>query len=572
MTPVLKVNTRMVSLQIVAHDQQGHFVPGLRDKDFQVFEEVLPKKDKRPQQIAAFQPVSVAAIAATDHGNLQMPPGVVSNLVSMHKVQVPPTVLLIDGINTPLAAQMQVHRQMVKVLGSIPADVPVSVFLLGRRLHLLQDFTTDPKLLIDASRKAFSFDSVGLVEMDPRDDPNSPSAQLEPNSLSLQPGASWVSLEDLQRFERETYASQIDIRAQATLDALRSIARYLAGYPGRKNLLWVSSSFPLQIAPDSTNGFDGMSGNQFNALQSDKDNQFNVVRDYESRMIEVTDALSDAKVAIYPMDPAGLQTWSFVQASNQPRRGMRTGAADANSMQREEQSRFSNEDSMKLLAEGTGGRVCVNNNDLSDCVKKAMDDGSSYYELSYYPDSTNWNGEFHRVVVKTSQPGVHLAYRQGYFAFPDGSEVDQKKRAEKELREAACEDLLGSTSLLIIAKTLPADRTGKAKYFMAIESKRLTFTPADGGNRNLRIQFALCTFDKKGEELQYFAEDFEQKFGEKEYASMAHGLTHVVQFTPDAGIFRLRLVVRDSVTGQMGSVEMPYLAPAPAPDTGSGNP
>jgi hypothetical protein len=175
------------------------------------------------------------------------------------------------------------------------------------------------------------------------------------------------------------------------------------------------------------------------------------------------------------------------------------------------------------------------------------------------------------VVVKTSQSGVHLAYRQGYFALPDASDAEQQKRAQKELREAACEDPLPSTSLLIIAKALPPDRAGTARYFLAIESKRLTFTVADGGKRDLRMQFAVCTFDKKGGELQYSTEDFEEKFGEKDYASLAHGFTHVVQFTSDAGVYLLRLVVRDSVTGMMGSVEMPYVAAPPGPDPGSRN-
>src|SRR2546427_12271964 len=55
----------------------------------------------------------------------------------------------------------------------------------------------------------------------------------------------------LQRFEREQYADSMDIRVKMTLDALRVIARHVSGYPGRKNLIWLSSAFPLSIPPDS---------------------------------------------------------------------------------------------------------------------------------------------------------------------------------------------------------------------------------------------------------------------------------------------------------------------------------
>src|SRR5579863_4106400 len=214
--PLLKVTTRLVTLQVLARDKQGHPVPGLTAKDFQVSEQILPKKDHRPQQITALQFVNVAAIAAADKGLIPMPAGVYTNLVSMQKKPVPPTVLLVDGLNTSYTVQMQVHRQMVKMLASIPDNVPVSVFLLDRNLHLLQDFTTDPTQLREAAKKASSLDSAGLAEVDPRDDPETVSALFE--------GEMFTPTEDLARFERETFSAQMDIRVQATLDAFRAIA------------------------------------------------------------------------------------------------------------------------------------------------------------------------------------------------------------------------------------------------------------------------------------------------------------------------------------------------------------
>jgi hypothetical protein len=250
------------------------------------------------------------------------------------------------------------------------------------------------------------------------------------------------------------------------------------------------------------------------------------------------------------------------------------------SIQREDVSRFSKQESMSLLADGTGGRICVNDNDLSDCVKKAIDDGSSYYEIAYYPDSTNWNGEFHKVVVKTSQSNVKLAYRTGYFAPADFSrakekEKDEAKLADREMRQAACSDLLTATALLVVAKAIPADQPAQAKYFLAIDPKELTFAPADGGGRNLRMDVGICTFGSKGKALQYFSDHSEQKLAEKEYASMAsHAVPHVIQFAPAPDIARVRLVVRDSGSGQMGSVDIPYTSvaaqpPAPKPDANS---
>jgi VWFA-related protein len=533
--PVIKATTRMVTVQVLVRDRSGHPVTGLGENVFQVFEQVPPKKDQRPQKIAAFQFVSVAAIAAGDKGIVAMPAGVYSNLVSMQKKPVPPTVLLVDGLNTSVAAQQQVHRQMVKMLQTIPDNVPVSVFLLDRQLHLLQDFTTDPTLLKTAAAKAFSLDAAGLADVDPSEDPEALSAQL----VDV-PGA---PMEALARFERETFAATMDIRVQATLDAFRAIARHLSGYPGRKNLLWVSSSFPIQIAPDDVNKFNGL-------------------RNYDDRTVEVTNALSDARVAVYPLDAGGLQTQSYFNASTRVR-GTPTARSMGNSIQHEDVVRFSKQESMTMLADGTGGRICVNDNDLSDCVKKSMDDGASYYELAYYPDSANWEGEFHRIVVKTTHPGVSLSYRRGYYSAAGTKETDSKdeeKLADRELKQAACVDLLTSTALLVVARSMPADKPDQARYFLAIDPKLLTFAPGASGGRVLRMNSAVCTFNKKGKALQYFSDRTEQPMTDEEFSKMtAHAVPHAIQFPAAPDVTRVRLVVRDSGSGAMGSVDVPVV-------------
>src|ERR1041385_3944118 len=141
-----KAASRMVTVEVVARDHHGMPISGLTKDDFQVFEQIGGKRAQHPQKIAAFRAVTVAEIAAQDRGKFSLPAGVYTNLVTMDKVPVPPTVLLVDGINTDRASQMQVHRQMIKMLGSIPDDVPVAVFLMGQRLIMVQNFTTDPKL------------------------------------------------------------------------------------------------------------------------------------------------------------------------------------------------------------------------------------------------------------------------------------------------------------------------------------------------------------------------------------------------------------------------------------------
>jgi VWFA-related protein len=541
----LKVSTRMVSLEVVARDREGHPVRGLTAKDFQITEQVAPKKDRHPQAISIFQAQDWAAIQAAKKEAEPLPTGVFSNLVNRQKAPVPPTVLLFDGINTDVISQMEVHHQMVKILSSIPADVPVAVFLMGNQLRLLQTFTTDPKLVREAAAKTMVVGQTS-PDQDPIDDPDSLSASLETlPSDHLPPGA----LASLENFERQSFSFGLTVRMQKTLDALRSIARYLNGYPGRKNVLWISTSFPINFWPDN----QGVGG-----IPSD-------LRDFQGSMQDVGASFMDAKIAIYPMDPGGVRTQSAFEASARMRRPS-SGQSLGQQIQNEDTIRQGAQQVMSDLADQTGGRVCLNDNDLADCVKKAVDDASSYYELGYYPDTGNWQGEYHRITVKTTQPGVHLSYRGGYYAKPRGAEetaaTPGAQDADPRLHQAACEDPLTSTAVLLMVREITPDQLDAAKYFLAIDAHMLTFAQPAAGTHELGISVAACTFDKTGQPLQYLQKNSLAKLNDQDFSVASKGITQTFQFLPKPGVARVRLLVRDTASGRIGSIDVPYAPPA----------
>ncbi len=57
---------------------------------------------------------------------------------------------------------------------------------------------------------------------------------------------------NVRQMDAQQQSYQLQQRAQFTLDAMSQIARYLSGIPGRKNLIWLSGSFPINILPDTT--------------------------------------------------------------------------------------------------------------------------------------------------------------------------------------------------------------------------------------------------------------------------------------------------------------------------------
>jgi hypothetical protein len=52
-----------------------------------------------------------------------------------------------------------------------------------------------------------------------------------------------------------------------------------------------------------------------------------------------------------------------------------------------------------------------------------------------------------------------------------------------------------------------------------------------------------------------------QEVSAKDLANGPPSIQHMIQFAPNPGTARIRLVVRDGPTGRLGSVNVPYAAP-----------
>jgi hypothetical protein len=111
----LRTFSRMVTLEVVVKDKKGKHVTGLKAEDFQIFEQTPGKsKEKREQKIASLREVSVSDLARLAGQQTQVPIGVYTNALAARKYPVPPTILLMDGLNTQVQYQIQVHAQSMK--------------------------------------------------------------------------------------------------------------------------------------------------------------------------------------------------------------------------------------------------------------------------------------------------------------------------------------------------------------------------------------------------------------------------------------------------------------------------
>jgi len=351
----------------------------------------------------------------------------------------------------------------------------------------------------------------------------------------------------IREFQEQILTSMTDQRVGITLSALNSLSRTLAGYPGRKNLIWVSETFP----------FDAM-------LSSASAKSWVNDRNYMYDIARTGNLLSDSQVAIYPLDARGLQGSALFDVGNNAD-SMGVGNSRA---AREADDRLAARTTMLDLAERTGGRAFYNRNDLDGAVRESIDDGSTYYTLGYYPENKDWNGNFRKIQVKSQRAGVKLRYRIGYFA-ADGTAFAKlnPKKQDMDFDDALSLNIPVSTALPFQAMVLPpsAKTQNKVVVSYGVDPHALSFEASDDGLQRVDMECAVRVFAKKNPDKMIAAEA--QKMGgamnADAYAKVMKGFFPCRdQLSLAPGDYLLRLGVRDNQTGLIGTANATLTIPA----------
>jgi VWFA-related protein len=199
-SPTFRLDVRRVPVDVVVTDKQGNPVRGLHVDDFAV------KEDKTDQTILSFDyqdgsapsyvPPKLPALPANTYVNLPTEPE-----------QGPLYVLYYDMVNTPIEDQMSAHKQLLDFIDNAKPGTRFALFVNAAGLHLIQGFTSDHARL-----------HAAILSKGPG--PHVPEVFLYGNTYGF-------------------------TDAGAALHCLTFLADYLSGIPGRKNLLWLSSVFPI---------------------------------------------------------------------------------------------------------------------------------------------------------------------------------------------------------------------------------------------------------------------------------------------------------------------------------------
>jgi VWFA-related protein len=514
--PVIKTTTRLVQLSVIAksHDQPAE---GLTQDDFKVF------VDGHQQKISFFSAISAAASQPTAPAT---PAGsnTFSNLAaSKEQAANAVTVVLLDLVNTKLTDRLFAQQQLIKYLQSIPPTDRVAVYTFNGRLRVLHDYTSSMELF-QQRLAAANGQVVSVVNTEPA------------GAIDSSEAATFASLIN-GGGSAEERAFYMRNRVLGTLNVLKFIAAHLANVPGRKNLVWLSEAFPLRI---------GVGMSKFS-------------EDFADEFEATVRALSDANIAVYPVDARGLTTPELSDASRSappsgtmPSTGKNPRPPKASASDRQNATQAT----MQELAQSTGGHAFYNTNDLSRAIHQAVEDSALTYTLGFYPEEEKQDREFHKLKVEASKPHINLHYRNGYL---DLAEVPRDERARSiQLHDSLWSPLDATEIGITLQLSHPANALNIA---VSLDSKGIHLEPK-ADRHSGRVDILTAQFSKDGSVLGTpTIQTLELNMLDGTYRKFLTEGLHLndpVNIYPGANT--LRVIVRDYGSGMIGSVTVPLSA------------
>jgi VWFA-related protein len=570
----LRIGTEEVMLDVIVRDKKGRPVRDLRPEEIEVYE------DGARQTIASFRLVEVAGgpldpdakpnPAANTPRQPGFDPARQINLVTM----------VFDNLDAN-GRKLARDAALDFLNYGLRDNVLVSVFVVDNRFYLLQPFTGNRdklKTAIEAAtgraEKPYADTSRQMVEQieiianapdfgPPAGTPGqaAPPTQAPTGMQSLGQtptgmgaGASatdkmiaQITLSTLRAIE----SAQLDQRARASIYAFMHIARQQRAMAGRKSVLYFSNG--LQVP-----------ANLSDALRT-----------------TISEA-NRANVSIYAMDARGL---GMEIESERARREMAlaikasrdsvslNGAMDRSAMMSadfaESSVRMNKQGTLAELAEGTGGFLAANTNDLRAPLRRVAAELASYYAVAYLPRARELDGKFRAVTVKTSRRDLAVQTRNGYFAVPA---VDGKPVMAYEmpmLAAAANANPPRDFAHQAAAPRFAPGTSGDAQFLLLVEAPlaEMTFT-TDKAKKEYSTHLAVMALirNEAGAVVHRVARDYPIAGRLERLEGLRKGnLDFSQSFRLTPGRYTLETIVHDFGSGRTSVERQPLVVP----DTGA---
>jgi VWFA-related protein len=401
--PTFKVQVDLVTNDVMVRDAQGNFVPDLTKDDFEVYEDGV-KQDIVSMTLSHGGRVTnvMAPPPPPPPEGIILPPSRPKNDVSGRIF-----LFFVDDLHLQFHNTGRVRELFRKISKQLVHEGDMFGIVSSGPSSIAVDMTYDRSRLDEAIKK------MAGNELKPTDIINGPSGSDGPSEVKYRAHVAFSTVSDVL-----TNLEQVHNRRKALV--------YVSdGYDfnpfqdARLGLMDPNSPFAqneFARGQNQANAAAGQSTGPDAMTQAQQQGEEFADADLARELGDLTRAANRANATIYTIDPRGLVGGSDIDEQVDP--------TQWNDYIRKSQ------DSLRVLADETGGIAVVNQNDFDKALKKIDADSSDYYVLGYYSKNPDPTKRRRSISVKATQQGVALSVvaRKEYVLRPPPKPVSSTKK------------------------------------------------------------------------------------------------------------------------------------------------
>ncbi len=561
----MRITTNLVQVDLVV-TKDGKHVTNLKPEDFEILE------DGRAQKITSFAYVSTSAAASTASSNTEstVAPSIPKPLLPY---EVRRTIaIVVDDLGMSFESMANLRTYLRKFLSeNVRSNDLIAIIRTGGEVGALQQFTSDQRALSGAiaDLKWNPCSRVGAGVIAPERSlvlfypPEKQWLGRNPDKL---PSGGQVNSPSLGK---ESNWCSIGSSVSYTIGALRFILRGMRDLPGRKSMMVISDSLPLQAQDLKTADFGFK-----RPVREDFENIIDVwtqTTNYQEKLFSLGEMAIRASVVIYGVSSQKLQTTGIQPADevsfpppDSRTVGPKSDTQDvAMKLLRARSTELTrNTDALEMLAKETGGLVIRNKNEFD--FERVFEDQNGYYLIGYRPESATFDRRFHTIKARVKRDGLTVRTRSGFY----GVEENRGSAQPSDLINSALASPFSKNEIEVRVATLFANdpaRGSLLRVFLTVDANRLTFALEPDGTHVAKLDLSTVLFGENGSVAKRQDQNATLRLRGKPYErALRDGVFYGFDLpVKHAGAFQLRVALRDTASQRIGAsgqfVHVPYL-------------
>ena len=399
--PTFRVQVDLITNDVVVRDEKGNFVPDLKRDEFEIYEDGV-KQDITSMTVVTGGRVNnvLAPPPPPPPEGIILPPPKPRNDVSGRIF-----LFFVDDLHLQFHNTGRIRDLFKKISKELVHDGDMFGVVSSGPSSIAIDMTYDKQRLEEAIKK------IAGNELSPTDIIQGPSGAEGPSEVRYRAHVAFSTVNDiLQNLEQVHNRRKALVYVSDGYDFNPFQDSRLGTM--EPNSPFQQNEFARSQQQMAQSNSDGSSSQTDPLTSQQKQNEEFADADLARELGDLTRQANRANVTMYTIDPRGLVGMGDIDQQVDPQQW--------NEFVRKSQ------DSLRVIAEETGGLAVVNQNDFTKALKRIDAETSDYYVLGYISKNPDPTKRRRQIDVKVTRKGATVWFRKEYVLKPPPANSSKK--------------------------------------------------------------------------------------------------------------------------------------------------